>query len=272
MSRIFASPIAGALSAMILVAIVVAATTNRFLDPGQSLQPRAAGLASSSIVAIGSTLRDPDRRHRSFARLGDRADDDGLRDARQDLRLGRCRSPVIAVLVLGARARADQRRADRLSAHPLLHHDARDALRLPRRRLHVQQRLADLLRVAEYRRALLRHARGRSAAALLCRRALCAGLLVPALHARSGGRSTRSEATPARRGFPASTSAHAASRLRARRARGRRRRRADDGAAQFRLAQLRRRAGAFRDSGGGDRRRQPCRRTRPCRQHRHRRA
>jgi ribose transport system permease protein len=48
MSRIFSSPIAGALSAMILVAIIVAATTNHFLDQGN-----LSNLALQvSIVAI----------------------------------------------------------------------------------------------------------------------------------------------------------------------------------------------------------------------------
>jgi ribose transport system permease protein len=55
MSRIFSSPIAGALSAMILVAILVAATTNHFLDQG-NLSNLALQVSIVAIVAIGSTL------------------------------------------------------------------------------------------------------------------------------------------------------------------------------------------------------------------------
>ncbi len=55
MNRIFSSPIAGALSAMILVALVVALTTNRFLDQG-NLSNLALQVSIVSIVAIGSTL------------------------------------------------------------------------------------------------------------------------------------------------------------------------------------------------------------------------
>jgi ribose transport system permease protein len=54
-NRVLASPIAGALSAMILVAIIVAATTNRFLDQG-NLSNLALQVSIVSIVAIGSTL------------------------------------------------------------------------------------------------------------------------------------------------------------------------------------------------------------------------
>ncbi len=55
MNRIFSSPIAGALSAMILVAVVVALTTQRFLDQG-NLSNLALQVSIVSIVAIGSTL------------------------------------------------------------------------------------------------------------------------------------------------------------------------------------------------------------------------
>jgi ribose transport system permease protein len=55
MTRVFSSPIAGALSAMLLVAAMVALTTNRFLDPG-NLSNLALQVSIVSIVAIGSTL------------------------------------------------------------------------------------------------------------------------------------------------------------------------------------------------------------------------
>ncbi len=55
MNRIFSSPIAGALGAMILVAVVVALTTNHFLDRG-NLSNLVLQVSIVSIVAIGSTL------------------------------------------------------------------------------------------------------------------------------------------------------------------------------------------------------------------------
>ena len=55
MTRIFGSPIAGALSAMILVAGLVAATTNHFLDQG-NLSNLVLQVSIVSIVAIGSTI------------------------------------------------------------------------------------------------------------------------------------------------------------------------------------------------------------------------
>lgn len=55
MTRILASPIAGALSAMILVAALVAATTNHFLDQG-NLSNLVLQVSIVSIVAIGSTV------------------------------------------------------------------------------------------------------------------------------------------------------------------------------------------------------------------------
>ena len=55
MTRILASPIAGALSAMILVAALVAATTNHFLDQG-NLSNLALQVSIVAIVAIGSTI------------------------------------------------------------------------------------------------------------------------------------------------------------------------------------------------------------------------
>jgi ribose transport system permease protein len=54
MTRLHASPIAGALAAMILVAAVVAITTDRFLDEG-NLANLALQVSIVSIVAIGST-------------------------------------------------------------------------------------------------------------------------------------------------------------------------------------------------------------------------
>ncbi len=55
MNRIFASPIAGALAAMVLVAFVVALTTDRFLDPG-NLSNLALQVSIVAIIAIGSTF------------------------------------------------------------------------------------------------------------------------------------------------------------------------------------------------------------------------
>ena len=55
MTRLFASPITGALSAMILVALLVAATTDRFLDLG-NLSNLVLQVSIVSIVAIGSTV------------------------------------------------------------------------------------------------------------------------------------------------------------------------------------------------------------------------
>ena len=55
MTRVLASPIAGALSAMILVAAAVAATTDRFLDEG-NLANLALQVSIVAIVAIGSTV------------------------------------------------------------------------------------------------------------------------------------------------------------------------------------------------------------------------
>ena len=55
MTRILASPIAGALSAMGLVALVVAATTNHFLDQG-NLSNLALQVSIVAILAIGSTI------------------------------------------------------------------------------------------------------------------------------------------------------------------------------------------------------------------------
>jgi ribose transport system permease protein len=55
MTRVFASPIAGALTAMLLVAAVVAATTSRFLDEG-NLSNLALQVSIIAIVAIGSTV------------------------------------------------------------------------------------------------------------------------------------------------------------------------------------------------------------------------
>jgi len=54
-TRILSSPIAGALSAMILVAALVAATTNHFLDQG-NLSNLILQVSIVSIVAIGSTV------------------------------------------------------------------------------------------------------------------------------------------------------------------------------------------------------------------------
>jgi ribose transport system permease protein len=54
-TRLHSSPIAGALAAMLLVAIVVAATTNRFLDEG-NLSNLALQVSIVAIVAIGSTV------------------------------------------------------------------------------------------------------------------------------------------------------------------------------------------------------------------------
>lgn len=55
MTRVLASPIAGVLSAMLLVAVIVAATTNHFLDQG-NLSNLALQVSIVSIVAIGSTV------------------------------------------------------------------------------------------------------------------------------------------------------------------------------------------------------------------------
>ena len=55
MTRLHASPIAGALTAMILVAAAVAATTDRFLDEG-NLANLALQVSIVAIVAIGSTV------------------------------------------------------------------------------------------------------------------------------------------------------------------------------------------------------------------------
>lgn len=55
MTRVLASPIAGVLSAMILVSIIVAATTDHFLDQG-NLSNLALQVSIVSIVAIGSTF------------------------------------------------------------------------------------------------------------------------------------------------------------------------------------------------------------------------
>ena len=55
MTRVIASPIAGALGAMILVAAAVAATTDRFLDEG-NLANLALQVSIVAIVAIGSTV------------------------------------------------------------------------------------------------------------------------------------------------------------------------------------------------------------------------
>jgi len=55
MTRMLASPIAGVLSAMLLVAVIVAATTNHFLDQG-NLSNLALQVSIVSIVAIGSTV------------------------------------------------------------------------------------------------------------------------------------------------------------------------------------------------------------------------
>jgi ribose transport system permease protein len=55
MTRVLASPIAGALGAMILVAAAVAATTDRFLDEG-NLANLALQVSIVAIVAIGSTV------------------------------------------------------------------------------------------------------------------------------------------------------------------------------------------------------------------------
>ncbi len=55
MNRISASPIAGALAAMVLVAFVVALTTDRFLDPG-NLSNLALQVSIAAIIAIGSTF------------------------------------------------------------------------------------------------------------------------------------------------------------------------------------------------------------------------
>ena len=55
MTRILASPITAALSAMVLVALVVAATTNRFLDQG-NMSNLALQVSIVAIVAIGSTI------------------------------------------------------------------------------------------------------------------------------------------------------------------------------------------------------------------------
>jgi ribose transport system permease protein len=54
-TRLHASPIAGALAAMILVAAAVAATTDRFLDEG-NLANLALQVSIVAIVAIGSTV------------------------------------------------------------------------------------------------------------------------------------------------------------------------------------------------------------------------
>ena len=54
MTRIFANPIAGALATMLLVAAVVALTTDRFLDE-RNLANLALHVSIVSIVAIGST-------------------------------------------------------------------------------------------------------------------------------------------------------------------------------------------------------------------------
>lgn len=55
MNRIFASPIAGALGAMLLVAFAVALTTDRFLDTG-NLSNLALQVSIVAIIAIGSTF------------------------------------------------------------------------------------------------------------------------------------------------------------------------------------------------------------------------
>jgi ribose transport system permease protein len=55
LTRILASPIAGALTAMMLVAALVAATTNHFLDQG-NLSNLVLQVSIVSIVAIGSTI------------------------------------------------------------------------------------------------------------------------------------------------------------------------------------------------------------------------
>ena len=191
--------------AMILVAALVAATTQPFLDPGNLSNLVAAGLDRRDR---GDRLDDrhPDRRHRSVARLGDRADDHGLRHRWS--RFWACRSWSAILLVLAARpgARPRQRRAHRLSAHSLLHHDARGALGLPRRRLHVQQRLADLPGLARARADLLRRRCRHPAAALLRRRALRRWPTGSCATPRSAARSMRSAATRMRRGCPASMS------------------------------------------------------------------
>jgi ribose transport system permease protein len=54
-TRVFASPIAGALSAMILVALLVAATTNHFLTTG-NLSNLVLQVSIVAIVGIGSTI------------------------------------------------------------------------------------------------------------------------------------------------------------------------------------------------------------------------
>ena len=92
-------PIAGAArGAMILWRRWSRLTTDRFLDPGNLDQPGAAGLDRRDR---GDRLdhRHLHRRHRSVARLGDRADDHGLRHA------GRRSAALPLPLAIVARAR-----------------------------------------------------------------------------------------------------------------------------------------------------------------------
>ena len=250
----------GPLAATVLVALVVALTTDRFVDAG-NLRNLALQVSIVALVGIGSTLV--------------------IVTGGIDLSPGSAialMTMVFAVLVkfggvdlwLGHRrhapARRDagraQRHLDGISAHPGLHHDAGGLERLSRHRLHVQQRLARLRGVAAARAAVLRLGLRLAAAA-----ALCAGLL--------RGRSLVDALDPARpldlcgrrqsaRGAPVrdQRQAHAAPGLPAGRVHGRGRRRPDGRPAQFGLAQLWRRARAAGDCRRGDRRRQLGGRTR----------
>ena len=144
----------GRSAACLIVALVVGAHDANLPRLRQPEQSRAAGLDRGDH---GGRLDDRHlhRRHRSVARLGDRADDG--RACFRSQALGVPFWPaVLLALLIGLVLGFDQRRAHRLSAHSLLHHDACGAIGLPRRRLHVQQRLAGHSGLALARADLLR--------------------------------------------------------------------------------------------------------------------
>ena len=204
MTRILASPIAGALSAMILVAALVAATTNHFLDQG-NLSNLALQVSIVAIVAIGSTIviltGGIDLSPGSAIALMTMV----FAILAKNLAL-----PLPVAILAGAGARPRARRSSTACSPPICASppSSRRSRRSPpsaaspscsttaRRSSRCSPNIEPL-----FYGTACRH----PAAALLRRRALRARLLVPALHRASAAPSMRSAATRMPRGSPAST-------------------------------------------------------------------
>ena len=196
--------IAGPLAACLLVALVVALTTPTFVDLG-NLNNLVLQVSIVAIMAVGSTDRHPLGRHRSFARLGDRAD-----DGRPRLRGQALGCAVLARRAAGAAHRPGAGLRSTACSPPICASppSSRRSPRFP------PFAASPSCSTTARRSARSRPGSSRSSTAAWracrCRSSTSSSsmrcLLVSALHGDSAARSMRSAATPMRPGCRASMS------------------------------------------------------------------